>query len=164
MTGVIGIVRNRCSIQGEPLCKTSEMTTTLTQSTTHIQGKGREVNTSGQRLKDSNTVLNTQNKKQYLIAHQGRRGKVTHECRGRKLPTPHSTRNIHDKGREGSVLGQWSRGRPVTNPPPVPPTDRTSSLASSTTSGGSRKSSPKFSRTYSLPRHKFKQGEQCTHQ
>ncbi|XP_063884965.1 septin-7-like isoform X6 [Scylla paramamosain] len=40
----------------------------------------------------------------------------------------------------------------------------TSSLASSTTSGSSRKSSPKFSRTYSLPRHKFKQGEQCTHQ
>ncbi|XP_069951579.1 septin-7 isoform X5 [Cherax quadricarinatus] len=41
----------------------------------------------------------------------------------------------------------------------------TSSLASSsTTSGGSQKSSPKFSRTYSLPRHKFKQNEQCNQQ
>ncbi|XP_066963302.1 septin-7 isoform X1 [Macrobrachium rosenbergii] len=41
----------------------------------------------------------------------------------------------------------------------------TSSLASSSSaSGSSQKSSPKFSRTYSLPRHKFKQNEQCNQQ
>ncbi|XP_076047096.1 septin 7-like protein pnut isoform X3 [Oratosquilla oratoria] len=42
----------------------------------------------------------------------------------------------------------------------------TSSLASSgsTSGGSSQKGSPKFSRTYSLPRHKFKQNEQCQQQ